>query len=45
MKQKQPTRKAFLYLKKTWTLYLMLVIPVAFALVFRYLPMTNITGL
>lgn len=43
MKQKQPTRKAFLYLKKTWTLYLMLVIPVAFALVFRYLPMTNIT--
>ncbi len=43
MKQKSVTRKTILYLKKTWTLYLMMALPVAFAVVFRYLPMTNIT--
>lgn len=43
MKLKQSTRKAFIYLKKTWTLYLMMVLPLAFAIIFRYLPMTNIT--
>lgn len=30
------------YLKRTWMLYLMLVPPVAFFAVFRYVPMTNI---
>lgn len=43
MKQKRSARKVYLYIKKTWTLYLMLLLPVAFALVFRYLPMTNIS--
>lgn len=42
MKQKSVTRKTILYFKKTWTLYLMMALPVAFAVVFRYLPMTNI---
>lgn len=43
MKQKSVTRKTALYFKKTWTLYLMMALPVTFAIVFRYLPMTNIT--
>lgn len=43
MKQKSATRKFFLYIKKTWTLYLMMALPVAFAIIFRYLPMTNIS--
>jgi putative aldouronate transport system permease protein len=43
MKQKKSTYKTFLYIKKTWTLYLMMALPLAFALVFRYMPMTNIT--
>jgi putative aldouronate transport system permease protein len=30
------------YIKKTWMLYLMLLLPMAFFLVFRYVPMTNI---
>lgn len=30
------------YFKRTWMLYLMLVLPMAFFLVFRYIPMTNI---
>lgn len=30
------------YIKKTWMLYLMLLLPVAFFIVFRYLPMANI---
>jgi len=30
------------YLQRTWMLYLMLVLPVAFFAVFRYIPMTNI---
>ncbi len=42
MKQKSVTRKTILYFKKTWTLYLMMALPVAFAVIFRYLPMTNI---
>lgn len=42
MKKKRSALKAYLYIKKTWTLYLMMVLPLAFAIVFRYLPMTNI---
>ena len=42
MKQRKSMRRMILYLKKTWVLYLMMVLPVTFALVFRYLPMTNI---
>jgi putative aldouronate transport system permease protein len=30
------------YLRRTWTLYLMLILPIAFFVIFRYLPMTNI---
>ena len=30
------------YLKRSWTLYVMLALPVAFFVVFRYIPMTNI---
>lgn len=30
------------YIKRTWILYVMLVLPMAFFLVFRYVPMTNI---
>ena len=30
------------YLQRTWMLYLMLVLPMVFFLVFRYIPMTNI---
>jgi putative aldouronate transport system permease protein len=30
------------YLKRSWMLYLMLLIPMAFFLLFRYVPMTNI---
>ncbi|NLP16696.1 MAG: sugar ABC transporter permease [Clostridiales bacterium] len=43
MKPKRSGRKTLLYLKRTWTLYLMLILPVAFAVIFRYLPMTNIS--
>lgn len=43
MNQRSKSHKFFLYIKKTWTLYLMMALPLAFALVFRYLPMTNIT--
>jgi putative aldouronate transport system permease protein len=32
----------FTYIKKTWILYLMLLLPMIFLLVFRYIPMTNI---
>ncbi|MDL2317835.1 ABC transporter permease subunit [Eubacteriales bacterium OttesenSCG-928-A19] len=39
----QPTlsRRAT-YFRRTWMLYLMLVLPMAFFLIFRYVPMTNI---
>lgn len=30
------------YFKRTWMLYLMLVLPMAFFIIFRYIPMTNI---
>ncbi|MCL2411287.1 MAG: ABC transporter permease subunit [Treponema sp.] len=30
------------YLRRTWMLYLMLLMPIAFFVVFRYVPMTNI---
>jgi len=30
------------YLQRTWMLYLMLALPIAFFVVFRYIPMTNI---
>jgi len=30
------------YFKRTWSLYLMLVLPITFFIIFRYLPMTNI---
>lgn len=36
-KQSQST-----YLKRSWMLYLMLALPIAFFLLFRYVPMTNI---
>jgi putative aldouronate transport system permease protein len=42
MKQRKSMQKMALYLKKTWVLYLMMALPVSFAIVFRYLPMTNI---
>ncbi len=42
MKRKKGSNKTALYFKKTWTLYLMMLLPVTFAIVFRYLPMTNI---
>jgi len=34
--------KPFGYIKRTWMLYLMLLLPLAFFGVFRYIPMTNI---
>lgn len=42
MKQRGVSRKTILYIKKTWTLYLMMALPLTFAIIFRYLPMTNI---
>ncbi len=36
------TQKLTIYLKRYWTLYLLLAIPVAYFLVFRYIPMTYI---
>ncbi|MDR2446943.1 MAG: ABC transporter permease subunit [Treponema sp.] len=35
-------RKDAIYLEKSWMLYLMLLLPAAFFIVFRYIPMTNI---
>jgi putative aldouronate transport system permease protein len=32
----------FSYIKRSWMLYLMLFLPIAFFLIFRYIPMTNI---
>jgi len=37
-----PVSKRRTYLRRTWSLYLMLVLPVAFFFIFRYVPMTNI---
>jgi putative aldouronate transport system permease protein len=33
---------ALIYIKRTWMLYLMLLLPMTFFLIFRYVPMTNI---
>jgi putative aldouronate transport system permease protein len=35
-------KKRFQYLRRTWMLYTMLVLPMAFFVIFRYIPMTNI---
>lgn len=40
--RRYPHRSLGAYCKKTWMLYLMLVLPIAFFLVFRYRPMLNI---
>jgi putative aldouronate transport system permease protein len=32
----------FIYLKRSWMLYLMLLLPMTFFIIFRYIPMTNI---
>jgi putative aldouronate transport system permease protein len=37
-----PGRKKSHYFQRTWMLYLMLLLPMAFFVVFRYVPMTNI---
>jgi putative aldouronate transport system permease protein len=37
-----PNRKKSHYFQRTWMLYLMLLLPMAFFVVFRYVPMTNI---
>ncbi len=42
-KQKNFGYRSYLYMRKTWVLYLMMALPVTFAIVFRYMPMTNIT--
>ncbi len=43
---KQPTHltraKGMNYIKRTWMLYLMLVLPLAFFVIFRYIPMSNL---
>jgi putative aldouronate transport system permease protein len=36
------TRRRWNYLHRTWMLYAMLVLPMAFFVIFRYMPMTNI---
>jgi putative aldouronate transport system permease protein len=36
------TKEARNYIRRTWMLYAMLVLPMAFFVVFRYVPMTNI---
>ncbi|MDR1987196.1 MAG: ABC transporter permease subunit [Treponema sp.] len=38
----QKWKDRIIYIKRTWMLYLMLALPMAFFLVFRYVPMTNI---
>lgn len=35
-------QKTLTYIKRTWMLYLMLLLPMAFFLIFRYIPMSNI---
>ncbi len=42
VKKKQSNSFTANYLRRTWTLYLMLLLPIAFFIVFRYVPMTNI---
>lgn len=43
MKQKSTKRKFGLYIKKTWSLYLMMALPIAYVIIFKYLPLTNVT--
>lgn len=38
----QKSRKTAAYIRRTWMLYLMLLLPMLFFLIFRYIPMTNI---
>ncbi|MDR2942489.1 MAG: ABC transporter permease subunit [Treponema sp.] len=35
-------RNLFSYLRRSWIIYLMLLLPMAFFIIFRYVPMTNI---
>ena len=42
MKAGYPVSRRSHYLQRTWMLYLMLVLPMVFFAVFRYVPMTNI---
>ncbi|MCL2801276.1 MAG: ABC transporter permease subunit [Treponema sp.] len=47
MKEKPETAKLskvnqYIYIKRSWMLYLMLLLPMAFFFIFRYIPMTNI---
>jgi putative aldouronate transport system permease protein len=37
-----PKPNGLTYIKRTWMLYLMLLLPMVFFLIFRYVPMTNI---
>jgi len=39
---KLPKTDRYIYFKRSWMLYLMLLLPMAFFIIFRYLPMTNI---
>ncbi len=41
-KKGQNRTRRLAYLKKSWMLYLMLLLPVAFFVIFRYIPMSNI---
>lgn len=38
----QPVSKSLRYLSRMWTLYLMMLFPMAFFIIFRYAPMTNV---
>jgi putative aldouronate transport system permease protein len=38
----KPGKDRFEYIKRTWMLYAMLVLPMTFFIIFRYIPMTNI---
>jgi len=42
IKIKPPRASWPAYMKRSWMLYLMLVLPMAFFVIFRYIPMTNI---
>lgn len=38
----RPASKPLSYFRRTWTLYLMMLLPMAFFIIFRYTPMSNI---
>jgi putative aldouronate transport system permease protein len=40
--KKTPTKRFKLYMRANWTLYIMLSLPIAFFVIFRYIPMTYI---